>query len=346
MSDLEGPAEAGDGPAPEVAPAEGITAPRLPRRFSLTRLKAGFSYPLRAARLRRGLLLPAALVLLSLVWGQVDHFLYYNALPQTQRDALLEYQKRPSVTDALPRLLSPRMLLWAAYRGLAHAPSAALTFLVARARGGGGPQPSLLVQWGRSTALALPSLALASFLMALLIVLLLRVVRKTQVPTTRLLVTRALLLMAVWFCLYAAYSPVYYVPWAIHNVWAYWFPWLFVCVLFVPLLLVPYTIVGAGLGVERGVLASVRLLWRHPLEVVVIVLTCGLVRDAARVFESRNTFTLWLRADSGLTRHVVLGTLGDVSLLIIPALITAWTMAAFLLFVLDNAREAGQPTSA
>ncbi len=350
----------------------GVAAPRSTRRFSLTGLKAGFSYPLRAGRLGRGLLLPAGLVLLSLAWGQADHYLYYAALPWSQQASSLEYWKRPSVAQTMRWLASPGWVWYAPYWGVAHMPQGSL-YSLARTRWGSASTGVALMsdlffwtpRWpwlrGNTTAAiayvayaawwagqGLPGVLLTCFLTTLLVVLLLRAVRDpptTTVPVLPNIAARGVALLFVWICLWVACLPVYYVRAAGGPSWAKWLLWAWGWAGSVVLLLCPYTIIGAGLGVEAGVRASLRLLWRHPLEVTVIVVTCGLFRSVARLLESRNTFTLWLEAGSRPTRQVVLGTLADMSLLIIPALIITWTMAAFLLFVLDHAREAAGATS-
>jgi len=103
----------------------------------------------------------------------------------------------------------------------------------------------------------------------------------------------------------------------------------------------PYAIVGLGLGVRRGFLAGVRLLWRSPAETAALVLVCGLAGSMADAVGMRNTFTLWMHAGTLPAAVVVWGTVADLALMALPALVTAWTMAAFLLFVMDHAEEAG-----
>ncbi len=73
---------------------------------------------------------------------------------------------------------------------------------------------------------------------------------------------------------------------------------------------------------------------------LVLVLLCRNALTVAKPLGSRNTFTLWLPSQGGRLGGAVGGSVGDTLLMLVPAVVTAWTMAAFLLFVLDNAEEA------
>ncbi len=109
----------------------------------------------------------------------------------------------------------------------------------------------------------------------------------------------------------------------------------------IAVLLVPYTIVGLGLGLTAGLAAALWLLWKHPAQVLILVLACGIPLFLARAVAERNTLILWTNVGPSQLPSALLGTLTDFLFLMLPAVLSVWAMTAFLLFVLDNAEEVG-----
>ena len=98
---------------------------------------------------------------------------------------------------------------------------------------------------------------------------------------------------------------------------------------------------GLGLGFRRGIVGALRLLWRYPGEVLVLLVVTGVALGLVHPLGWHYS-TVILIATGKLSLVQAVGRAAVDLLLTVPlALVTAWTMAAFLLFVMDHAEEAG-----
>jgi len=333
---------AGQKPLPELGRGSDWLARATGGRFGILRVVAGLGYCQRAARLGQGLAVPTAIMLLLSIWYQVDSYFYHSASMRWEPEATTEQPKHPSGQETLEAMFSRQAVGSAPTLGLYHLPSlrANFDFVISSQT-----PPAPWLQPAFQETYYYVALLASALLAALVVLLLLRAVNggpTRGVRLSRLFRKRAPAWLGIWACaLLAQYAwvPLFWLD----ERWrpAHWMALACSVLISLAVLLAPYTTVGLGLGFRRGLVGAVRLIWRRPVEALVLVLVWGLARSVVYPLGSRNTFTLWMPPGGEPLPHAIGCTVADLALMALPALVTAWTMAAFLLFVMDHAEEAG-----
>jgi len=310
------------------------------------RFKAGLGYWPRAAWLGKGLALASAVVLLSMIWNQVDMYLVFAGRTGSDRQGLFGVFERPSLSHTLRALGSWDTLRRSPQMGLGHWPETmSLTWFMPKGGWGWGgrlPLRTSLLMFSHFAPMRLAGWLLAGFLVVLLL-------RATQAapPGPRSVGALFVSRLPAWFTLWAIVMlldwVMFYLQFAGRWEEAQWVPRTVHLALLIVLLLTPYTIMGLGMGWLKGLMAALGLLWRRPAEVIVLVLVGGLVLSATACLGYQGTFTVWMRARGETVGGMIGGTAVGLLLTAVAAFVTAWTMAAFLLFVLGRA---GEPTEA
>ncbi len=313
-------------------------------RFRPRRLGAGLVYCYRALKLGKRLAIPAVVIFLALAWGFVDSGLLFRALPASEQRERSRYESRYSASALLRRAMSRDLLLGAPRRGLHHQPILISAWLVLRIAPLPPEGPRDFWFDPRLVGAALPNVLATWALVSFLIVMLSRSVRRGSglvAPLRVEFAKRAPPWLALCGCALMGGLVMFGLIGSLPPESSYWLILAYPPIAAVLVLLMPYTMVGLGLGFRRGIVGALRLLWRYPGEVLVLLVVTGVALGLVRPLGWRDSTAILIATGKLSVAQAVGRATVDLLLTVPLALVTAWTMAAFLLFVMDHAEEAG-----